>query len=104
MLFSKGWGNRKGQVWLELRRSQAREDKWITVSKMKPDHFGVAPHEWETLNGRLTENDELVKLAQPGDYFQVMKSIGGGGGHRLQINKCKLTIFFKTLHFQVNER
>ena len=28
----------------------------------------------------LIQTDEIVKLAQPGDYFEIMKNVGGGGG------------------------
>jgi len=46
----------------------------------------------------LIQTDEIVKLAQPGDYFEIMKNVGGGGGHHLWIQNFKLKVYY-TKHF-----
>ena len=77
---------------------------------MRPDRFGIAPHQkpWmkkefvlkhvefkDNAKEVLTQTDEIVKLAQPGDYFEIMKNVGGGGGHGLYIRNFKLKIYYK---------
>ena len=57
--------------------------------------FGIAPHSFETTNHTLTQSEEIVKLAKAGDYYQIMKNVGGGGGHRLKIEDFKITIHYK---------
>ena len=42
----------------------------------------------------LIQTDEIVKLAQPGDYFEIMKNVGGGGGHHLWIQNFKLKVYY----------
>ena len=43
----------------------------------------------------FTETDDIVKLAKPGDYYQIMINIGRGGGHQLIIQDFKLTIHYE---------
>jgi len=62
---------------------------------MKPKRFGVAPHSLAEAVHTFTETDDIVKLAKPGDYYQIMKNIGRGGGHQLIIQDFKLTIHYK---------
>ena len=64
---------------------------------MRADHFEVAPHETSEFSGTLTEEDEVVSLAQPGDYYMVMKNVGGGGGHSLTVKDFKMVLHFKPL-------
>ena len=62
---------------------------------MASDRFGKAPHNLTKATDTLTHEENVVKLAKPGDYYQVMREIGGGGGHTLTIKNFKLTIHFK---------
>lgn len=92
----QGWGNRKGQVWLKLHRpvpSTQEEDELIF--QMEPETFGIAPHSLAESVNTLTETDDIVKLAKPGDYYQIMKNIGGGGNHILIVEDFKMTIHYK---------
>jgi len=113
--WDQGYGNRKGQVWLKLYRPRKNNKQAILITEMNPNRFGIAPHqkppkmpqEKFVLNGIEFENnaedvliqtDEIVKLAQPGDYFEIMKNVGGGGGHNLYIRNFKLKVYY-TKHF-----
>lgn len=88
----QGWGNRKGRIFVKLIRPQAKRS--FMKSKRKPTEiamndnmFGiVAEHEWKTSTSLLVD-DDVVKLAQPGDYYCFMRDAGGGGGHTLFVNK-----------------
>ena len=62
---------------------------------MESDKFGIAPHKFETADHTLTQSEDIVKLAKAGDYYQIMKNVGGGGGHRLKIEDFKITIHYK---------
>ena len=87
------------------------------ITEMRPDRFGIAPHQKPQVHNTivykkelvlkhvefednakevLTQTDEIVKLAQPGDYFEIMKNVGGGGGHSLYIRNFKLKVYYKT--------
>merc|ERR1719219_945494 len=99
----QGWGNQKGQVWLQLRRPLAvSKGAFETIAEMDSDKFGIAPHKLANATDTLTPSENVVKLAKPGDYYQVMKNIGGGVGHRLQIVDFKLKIHFKP-YFEQHE-
>ena len=67
------------------------------MTEMRADHFEVAPHETSEFSGTLTEEDEVVSLARPGDYYMVMKNVGGGGGHSLTVKDFKMVLHFKPL-------
>ena len=93
---SQGYGNRKGQVWLQLRRpSTESQDAYEVIAEMSQDRFGFAPYTMEDVSDTIASSENVVELAKPGDYYQVMREIGGGGGHRLTIKDFKLTIHFK---------
>ena len=62
---------------------------------MKSERFGIAPHKEDDAVDTLTEKEDIIKLARPGDYYQIMKNIGGGGGHSLKITDFKLEISYK---------
>ena len=36
--------------------------------------------------------EAMVSEARPGDYYQVMRNAGGGGGHRLIVSNFKLIV------------
>lgn len=96
----QGFGNRKGHIWLQLRRPKKEVNSddgtsFDLVSEMRADHFGVAPHQTSKFSGTLTQEDEILSLAQPGDYYQVMKNVGGGGGHSLTVRDFKTVLHFK---------
>lgn len=50
---------------------------------------------WAEVTDTLTSEENIVSLAKTGDYYKVMKNIGGGGGHELKMKNFKLTIHFQ---------
>lgn len=109
--WDQGHGNSKGQVWLKLLRPRKNEQAKL-ITEMIPHKFGIAPHQKppkmpqeefvlncvefeDNAKEILTQTDEIVKLAQPGDCFEIMKNVGGGGGHSLYIRNFKLKIYYK---------
>ena len=62
---------------------------------MKAERFGIAPHEETDARDILTQKEDIVKLAKPGDFYQIMKNIGGGGGHQLSIKDFQLKIVYR---------
>ena len=73
----QGWGVQKGQVWIQLVRPRQTNQKAKIVCEKK-DIFGVVPHREEFIIKVLTQNDQLIKCAKPGDCFRIMKNVGGG--------------------------
>ena len=45
---------------------------------MESGKFGLAPHKFEIAERTLTQSEDIVKFAKVGDYFQIMKTVGGG--------------------------
>ena len=78
----QGWGNRKGNVYIQLMRPKRNSDK-PTVVIQHFDLLGTAPHEMEKVVKVLSVDDPIIDMIKPGDYFRFMKNVGGGGGHRL---------------------
>ena len=96
VIFQQGFLNQKGHVWLQLHRpSASSRSKSELIHELHFRRFGVAPHEWEEITDTLTSEENIVKLAKAGDYYQIMKNVGGGGGHELKIRNFKLTIHFQ---------
>jgi len=102
----EGWGNKMGHVWLQLfRPSEFKHPEGFggkleyfqpkLITEMKAERFGIAPHEETEVCDILTDKEDIVKLAKPGDFYQIMKNIGGGGGHQLSIKNFQLKIFYK---------
>jgi len=92
----QGWGNQKGRVWLQLCRPLASsQNDFEIIDEMPVERFGLAPHKWAEVTDTLTSEENIVNLAKTGDYYQVMKNIGGGGGHELKIKNFKLIIHFQ---------
>ena len=87
----QGFGNRKGRLWLELHR------EGILIADGCEDHGGLAAHSWED---RVFEviNHDVVKKCVKGDVLRVMRNIGGGGGHRLDVRDFKMRIEFKKVN------
>ena len=75
-IFLQGWGNRKGNVWLQLRRIPSQPttphpDEHLKIAEIKPERLGVAPHSMAKATDTITDSEDIVKLAKPGDYYQV---------------------------------
>lgn len=85
----QGWGLRKGKIQLRIIRHSE------IVLETEPGLCGLAKHDWEEVIIHLTEEDDVVKKFKPGDHFQIMRDIGGGGGHQLIVQKFKLVIKLK---------
>ena len=88
----QGYGNRKGQVWLQL----VREGEVVADSR---EQFpALAPHcEGSELERREVEvvGHPVVRLAARGDTLRVARNIGGGGGHSLTVSQFTVTIGHK---------
>ena len=87
----QGWGLQKGKIWIQLIRPRGKNRKPKVVYEDK-DIFGVAPHQEEFIIKVFTQNDVIIKLAQPGDCFRFMKNVGGGSWRQLKVTKFKLVI------------
>ena len=88
--------NFKLLLWLTIIVLIITEDEECElIFEQDSQKFGIAPHSFETTNHTLTQSEEIVKLAKAGDYYQIMKNVGGGGGHRLKIEDFKITIHYK---------
>ena len=48
----------------------------LNIAEIKPERLGVAPHSMAKATDTITDSEDIVKLAKPGDYYQVMKNIG----------------------------
>ncbi len=84
----QGWGNRKGEIFLQLMRTaNAGAAPMEVVQKRKV--FGIADHEKKKTNAELA-NDPIVTLAKPGDFYRFMRNAGGGGGHSLTVENFKV--------------
>ena len=77
------------------RPSASSQNESQLIHELHFRRFGVAPHEWEEVTDTLTSEENIVKLAKAGDYYQIMKNVGGGGGHELKIRNFKLMIHFQ---------
>ena len=87
----QGWGLQKGKIWIQLIRPRGKNRKPKVVYEDK-DIFGVVPHREAFIVKVFTQNDAIIKLAQPGDHFRFMKNIGGGSWRQLKVTKFKLVI------------
>ena len=54
--------------------------------------FNLAPHDQEEAVRVITHDENILKCAQKGDYFQFMKNIGGGGAHTLNIKDFNVNV------------
>ena len=85
--------NRQGRVWLQLHRPNillygGSELIFETESK----RFGNAPEKFETAAHTLNQTEDIVNLAKAGDYYQIMKNVGG---HCFSIEDFKLIIHYE---------
>ena len=86
---------RKYSCWLTIVLTITEDEEYELIFEQDSHKFGIAPHSFETTNHTLTQSEDIVKLAKAGDYYQIMKNVGGGGGHRLKIEDFKITIHYK---------
>ena len=84
----QGYGNRKGKIWLQIVRGEEM------VFESRQTLFGLAGHEWETINIKLTREDDVVNNLKPGDKYRFMRNVGGGGGHELHVSNFKAVVRF----------
>lgn len=82
----QGYGNRKGKIWLQIIR-----DKEL-VFESSQTLCGLAGHEWETINIKLTKEDDVVNNLRPGDKYRFMRNVGGGGEHELHVSNFKAIV------------
>ena len=85
----QGWGNQKGQVWLQLVRNNK------VVEDNREEYFALAPH---TMQRRevLVDLHPVVTRAKRGDLIRVMRNTGGGGGHQLTVKDFKMILLHKS--------
>lgn len=84
----QGWGNRKGELWIDLVRSGE-----IILRGNKPRMFPIAPHHDEKVEF-VTSNPAYPLLAATtkGDVFRIQYNVGGGGGHQLHIKDFSIKV------------
>lgn len=96
----QGWGNRKGRVYLLLKRAGQ------TICEVGYQELGLAPHERakvrlditpESLNSRCAA---FQQSARAGDIVEVWYETGGGGGHELNVEGLELALSFETGGFE----
>ncbi len=91
----QGWGNRKGELFIQLMRNTDASDSPTVVAE-KRGVFGIAEHEMKKANAELT-NDLVVKLTRPGDFYRFMRNAGGGGGHSLTVKNFKVIALYQKM-------
>ena len=82
----QGYGNRKGKIWLQIFRGKE------LVFESSQTLCGLAGHEWETINIKLTKEDDVVNNLRPGDKYRFMRNVGGGGEHELHVSNFKAIV------------
>ena len=65
----------------------------LKIAEIKPERLGVAPHSMAKATDTITDSEDIVKLAKPGDYYQVMKNIGQFLNLRIFFTKFSLFCF-----------
>eukprot|EP00931_Biecheleriopsis_adriatica_P106026 TRINITY_DN80541_c0_g1_i1.p1 TRINITY_DN80541_c0_g1~~TRINITY_DN80541_c0_g1_i1.p1 ORF type:complete len:894 (-),score=141.66 TRINITY_DN80541_c0_g1_i1:174-2822(-) len=93
----QGWGYRKGQIRVELRRPakqelsdmpSAGEKSSGEKSWFEEQLFGYAGHEFETRHKCITTIGGVEP--KPGDRIIFQYHVGGGGGHQLHVTSFKV--------------
>lgn len=85
----QGWGNRKGEIFLQLMRpTDSREDEMIVEKRQV---FGIAEHDEVKVRTDL-RGEPVVTLARPGDFYRFMRNAGGGGGHQLIVSNFRVIV------------
>ena len=82
IILFQGWGNRKGEVWVQLLRKRQ------VLADSREKFYKLAPHELEERTFEIKKHP-VVDLLRRGDTLRFMYNAGGGGGHRLEVkNFC----------------
>ncbi len=61
--------------------------------------FGVAEHHWECIDRKRLEYDPedvgtlLISEARKGDFYRFVRNAGGGGGHRLIVQRFQVITY-----------
>lgn len=80
----QGWGNRKGQLFLDLLSPKGD----LKASKdLVPD---AAEHHWTRVVLEVDEEDPIQQQARPRDKYSLRYKVGGGGGHELHVLRFNL--------------
>jgi len=74
----QGYGNRKGQVWIDLVRSGE------VIENSLHDFPNLADHQMKSEEIKIS-NHPVVDRIRKGDILKFMVNVGGGGGHSLFI-------------------
>ena len=75
----QGWGNRKGRIGMRLMRN------YETINQNENIFDAIAPHDFEEREITIQANDGLLTNYMIGDTLDILYSVGGGGGHSLNI-------------------
>lgn len=80
----QGWGNRKGMLVLVLKAEDGSE---ICRKDFSTD---LAEHDWITIDVCFNPDEEIVNKYYYGCQYEVIRYVGGGGGHELFVNDFKI--------------
>ena len=53
--------------------------------------FGTAPHKKQTKQQTL-KDVPIINRARKGDYYQLAHRVGGGGGHKLELELFRIIV------------
>ena len=88
-------GNCKANLFLTLKREEAGETQVLVRKNLygtyREAHYKYGPSP-PTLT--LTDDEPLVFLAEPGSYYQMEYTVGGGGGHSITVVDWVCKIFY----------
>jgi len=96
-------GYRAAKVWCQLIRAgrviadERRQTpvlnsyRDVTIYGSYTSYFG----RFYTFDSVLTQHHPIVKMAKKGDVLRVMRHVGGGGGHCLNIRDFNMTLVHK---------
>ena len=89
----KGYGNRKGEVWIQLIRNGE------VLADTREDYPALAPHksdrdEYEEREV-VMKGHPVVDLLTQGDRLRFMRNVGGGGGHSLTVRQFEVQVELK---------
>ena len=82
------------------------QEEYELIFQMEPNTFGIAPHSLAEAVNTIAETDDIVKLAKPGDYYQIMINIGRGEslvsiGHSRRSYQLIIQDFKFTIHYLI---
>jgi len=88
IILFQGWGNRKGEVWVQLLRKRQ------VLADSREKFYKLAPHELEERTFEIKKHP-VVDLLRRGDTLRFMYNAGGGGGHRLEVKNFRVRLNLK---------